>query len=52
MADASDTSITPDRVAAIPIYEAMLERALQLLKAGSTLAAVDMLVDCEELGRV
>jgi hypothetical protein len=33
MADATDKSITPDRVAVIPIYEPMLERALQLLEA-------------------
>jgi hypothetical protein len=48
MADASDTPITPNVVAVIPIYEPMLERALQLLEAGSTLAAVDMLATAAE----
>jgi hypothetical protein len=48
MADAWNTSITPNRVAVIPIYEAMLERALQFLEAGSTLAAVDMLATAAE----
>ena len=48
MADTSNTSFSPDRVAVIPIYEAMLERALQLLGAGSTLAAVDMLATAAE----
>jgi hypothetical protein len=44
----TDTSITPDGVAVIPIYDAMLERALQLLEAGSTLGAVDMLATAAE----
>jgi hypothetical protein len=48
MADASNTSFSPDRVAVTPIYEAMLERALQLLEVGSTLAAVDMLTTAAE----
>jgi hypothetical protein len=45
MADASNTS---DRVAVVPIYDAMLERALKLLEAGSTLDAVDMLTTAAE----
>jgi hypothetical protein len=48
MADASNTSITADPGAIIPIYDAMLERALLLLEAGSTLAAVDMLATAAE----
>jgi hypothetical protein len=48
MADTSNTSFSPDRVAVIPIYEPMLERALQLLEAGSMLAAVDMLATAAE----
>jgi hypothetical protein len=48
MADATDKSITPDRVAVIPIYEPMLGRALQLLEAGSTRATVDMLATAAE----
>jgi hypothetical protein len=48
MAEASNTSLTSDRVAVIPIYEAMLERALKLLEAGSTLDAVDMLATAAE----
>ena len=48
MADASNTSTSPDGVAVIPIYDAMLERALLLLEAGSTLDAVDMLATAAE----
>jgi hypothetical protein len=48
MADASNTSFSSDRVAVTPIYEAMLERALQLLETGSTFTAVDMLATAAE----
>jgi hypothetical protein len=48
MAEASNTSFTYERVAVIPIYEAMLERALKFLEAGSTLDAVDMLATAAE----
>jgi hypothetical protein len=48
MADVWNTSFSSHRVVVTPIYEAMLERALQLLKAGSTLAAVDMLATAAE----
>ncbi len=49
MADASNTSLAPDGVAVIPIYKAMLERALELLEAGSTLDAVDMFATAAEI---
>ncbi len=48
MTDASDMSINLDRAPVIPIYEAMLERALQCIEAGSMLDAADMLTTAAE----
>lgn len=47
MGDMSDTP-SLDRADAIPIYDAMLERALLLLETGATLAGVDMLATAAE----
>jgi hypothetical protein len=48
MADAWDTPFNADRLAVIPIYDAMLERALKFLEAGATLDAADMLTTAAE----
>ncbi|MGJ0510144.1 MAG: hypothetical protein ACR652_24105 [Methylocystis sp.] len=48
MADVSNNSLTSERLAVIPIYEAMLGRALNLLESGSTLDAVEMLATAAE----
>ncbi|MGJ0510331.1 MAG: hypothetical protein ACR652_25070 [Methylocystis sp.] len=48
MADVPNNSLSSNRPAVIPIYEAMLERALGLLESGSTLDAVDMLATATE----
>ncbi len=48
MVDISNTRFTSDRVAVVPIYDAMLERGLKLLESGSTLDAVEMLATAAE----
>jgi hypothetical protein len=48
MADASDAAFAADRLAVIPIYDAMLERALKFLEAGSKVDAAEMLTTAAE----